>query len=50
MKGIFHLKLALPRQFTKWDPDIVLDYLNNLEYDLPLVFYCACHLDKEAKL
>ena len=36
MKGIFNLKLTLPRQFKKWDPDIVLDYLNNLEYDLPL--------------
>ena len=36
MKGIFKLRLALPRQFAVWDPDIVLDYLSNLEYDLPL--------------
>ena len=36
MKGIFKLRPALPRQFSVWDPDIVLDYLSNLEYDLPL--------------
>ena len=36
MKGIFKLRPALPRQFAVWDPDIVLDYLSNLEYDLPL--------------
>ena len=36
MKGIFNLKPALPRQFTVCDPDIVLDCLSNLEYDLTL--------------
>ena len=36
MDGIFNLKPALPRQFAVWDPDIVLDYLSNLEDDLPL--------------
>ena len=36
MKGIFNLRLALPRQFAVWDPDIVYDYLSNLEHDLPL--------------
>ena len=36
MKGIFNFRAALPRQFAVWDPDIVLDYLSNLEYDLPL--------------
>ena len=36
MKGIFNLRLVFPRQFAVWDPDIVLDYLINLEYDLPL--------------
>ena len=35
MKGIFNLRLTFPRQFAVWDPDIVLDYLSNLEYDLP---------------
>ena len=36
IKGIFNLTPALPRQFAVCDPDIVLDYLSNLEYDLPL--------------
>ena len=36
MKGIFNLRSTLPRQFAVWDPDIVLDYLSNLECDLPL--------------
>ena len=36
MDGIFKLRPALPRQFAVWDPDIVLDYLSNLEDDLPL--------------
>ena len=36
MKGIFNLRPALPRQFAVCDPDIVLDYVSNLEYDLPL--------------
>ena len=36
MKGIFNLRLILPRQFATWDPDHVPDYLNGLEYDLPL--------------
>ena len=36
MKGIFNLRLILPRQFAAWDPDHVPDYLNSLEYDLPL--------------
>ena len=36
MKGIFNLRPALPWQLTVWDPDIVLEYLSNLEYDLPL--------------
>ena len=36
MKGIFNLRPALPRQFAVWDPDIVLNYLSNLKYDLPL--------------
>ena len=35
MKGIFNLRPALRRQFAVWEPDIVLDYLSNLEYDLP---------------
>ena len=33
MKGIFSLRPALPEQFAVWDPDIVLGYLSNLEYD-----------------
>ena len=36
MKGIFNLKPAFPRQSAVFDPDIVLDYLSNLEYDLLL--------------
>ena len=36
MKGIFNLRAALPRQFAVWGPDIVLNYLSNLEYDLLL--------------
>ena len=36
MKGIFNLRPVLPGQFAVWDPDIVLNYLNNLEHDLPL--------------
>ena len=36
MKGIFNLTPALARQFVLWDPDIVLDYLSNLEYNFPL--------------
>ena len=36
MKGIFNLRAALPRQFAVWEPDIALDYLSNLVYDLPL--------------
>ena len=36
MKGIFNLRPALPKQFVVCDPDIVLDYVSNLEYDLPL--------------
>ena len=36
MKGIFNLRPAVPRQFAVWVPDIVLDYLSTLEYDLPL--------------
>ena len=39
MKGIFNLRPVLPRQFTLWDPDIVLDYLTNL--DLPLTDYLS---------
>ena len=47
MKGMFNLRLVLPRQFAVWDPDIVFDYLSSLEYDFPLkdfsenlLFYC----------
>ena len=57
MKDIFK---AFLRQFAVWDPDIVLDYFSNLEYDLPLkclseklvalLFYCVCYLDKGTKL
>ena len=36
IKGIFNLRPVLSRQFAVWDTDIVLDYLSNLEYDLPL--------------
>ena len=36
MKGIFNLRPTLPRQFAVWDPDIVLDYLSNLECNSPL--------------
>ena len=36
MKGIFNLRPAIPKQFAVCDPDIVLDYVSNLEYDLPL--------------
>ena len=36
MKGIFNLRAALSRQFAVWEPDIALDYLSNLVYDLPL--------------
>ena len=36
MKGIFNLRPALRRQFAICDPDIVLDYVSNSEYDLPL--------------
>ena len=36
MKGIFNLKPAFPRQSAVFDPDIVLDYLSTLEYDLLL--------------
>ena len=36
MKGIFNLMQPFPTQFAVWDPDIILDYLNDLEYDLPL--------------
>ena len=36
MKGIFTLRAALPRQFAVWDPDIVLEYFSNLEYDVTL--------------
>ena len=36
MKGIFNLRSAFPRQFAVWDPDIVLEYPSNLEYNLPL--------------
>ena len=36
MKGIFNLRTVLPRQFVVCNPDIVLDYVSNLEYDLPL--------------
>ena len=36
IKGIFNLRSAVPRQFVVWDPNIVLGYLSNLEYDLPL--------------
>ena len=39
MKGIFNLRPVLPRQFALWDPDIVLDYLTNL--DLPLTDYLS---------
>ena len=38
MKGTFNLRLVLPMQFAVWDPDIVLDYLSDLEYDLPLKY------------
>ena len=41
MKGIFNLRPVLPIQFTLWDPDIVLDYLSNLVYDLPLKDYLS---------
>ena len=33
MRGIFSLRPVLSRQFAVWDP---VDYLSNLEYDLPL--------------
>ena len=36
MKVIFNLRPAFPRKFGVCDPDIVLDYLANLKYDLPL--------------
>ena len=36
IKGIFSLRPVLPKKFALWDPDIVLDYLSNLEYDLLL--------------
>ena len=36
MKGIFNLRQVLSGQFAVWDPDIVLNYLSNLEHDLPL--------------
>ena len=36
IKLIFNLRPVFPRQFAVWDPDIVLDYLRNLEYVLPL--------------
>ena len=35
MKGIFNLRQVLSGQFAVWDPDIVLNYLSNLEHDLP---------------
>ena len=35
-KGTSNLRPALSRQFAVWDPDIVLHYLSNLEYDLHL--------------
>ena len=35
MKSIFNLTSAL-RQFAVWDPDIILDYLSNLEHGLLL--------------
>ena len=36
-EGIFNLRPSLPRQIgVRNDPDIVLDYLSNLKYDLPL--------------
>ena len=34
MKGTINLRPALPRQFSVWNPGIVLDYLKNLEDDL----------------
>ena len=36
MKDIFNLRLVHLRQFAVWGADIVLDYLSNFEYDLPL--------------
>ena len=36
LKGIFNLRPTVPRQFAVWDSDILLDYLSNLECDLPL--------------
>ena len=33
---IMDLMLTFPTQFAVWDPDIILDCLNDLEYDLPL--------------
>ena len=52
IEGIFNVSLTFPRQFAVWDPDIVLDYLSNLEYELPLkdlsqkvsFFYCIFYL------
>ena len=36
MKGIFSLRLALPRQYAVWYPAIALDYVSNLLYGLRL--------------
>ena len=36
MKGIFNLRPVLPRPFSIWDLDTVLDYLSSLESVLPL--------------
>ena len=52
IEGIFNVCLTFPRHFAVWDPDIVLDYLSNLEYELPLkdlsqkvsFFYCIFYL------
>ena len=57
IKGIISLRPALPKQIAEWDPDIILDYLNNLEYDLPLkdlseklIILLRLSLDKDTKL
>ena len=52
IEGIFNVCLNFPRHFAVWDPDIVLDYLSNLEYELTLkdlsqkvsFFYCIFYL------
>ena len=38
IEGIFNVSLTFPKQFAVWGPDIVLDCLSNLEYELPLKY------------